>query len=574
MEYLSVGHSEAAISHSNSSKSHFESLFQPTSPLPAVKSYRVRLVARKRHPLASDLSSLYYRQRNYSLPKSNDIITVIGHTRFATSSINRVSELHPHEFVPFHSENIWLFNSISGKFQKASNTTVGIHITHNGDFDAMTGYSTTMVNRDIGLWLERILHTENNLAGDSPKIAGMMDLLRYFSFIFSCLSSSLLLLFGCFSFLFLRHLVSRCQGRWGCSARLAYVRCILSDPTEVCGGEQLSKSAMNTFPSEEIWNEWERWFDSYWILHLNNIIKVISPDKFDMTKKYHYSIDLDGERQFVKTLHEEVQKYNSQSGTLPPSSSSSSSVLSTSLLTDIKKWSSLQCYAFLHHSIRGFLRNDLYTSLSELLSRAEGSFGIQVHCSIEPGVVVIASKGQPMSISYDPSYPIALFASEAEALAVPIWKSGKWLSTRFDLDSKGEIIRIGERRSLIDGQFGGGLHKKKETRHSMSSSTPSSLHQHNRSKKYDSLIQEENEKQMKLPFLHLDCGIEIRSYSLITCQELSAEAIINRSFPITAAPIPYNPKVDLVANDLRVIPAVVAAIDMGKGCFRFAFNLL
>ena len=50
--------------------------------------------------------------------------------------------------------------------------------------------------------------------------------------------------------------------------------------------------------------------------------------------------------------------------------------------------------------------------MSEFLSRAEGSFGLQAHCSIEPGVVVIASKGQPMSLSYDPERPIVLFGSE------------------------------------------------------------------------------------------------------------------------------------------------------------------
>ena len=50
--------------------------------------------------------------------------------------------------------------------------------------------------------------------------------------------------------------------------------------------------------------------------------------------------------------------------------------------------------------------------MTEFLSRAEGSFGIQAHCTLEPGVVVIASKGQPMSLAYDPCRPIVLFGSE------------------------------------------------------------------------------------------------------------------------------------------------------------------
>lgn len=67
-----------------------------------------------------------------------------------------------------------------------------------------------------------------------------------------------------------------------------------------------------------------------------------------------------------------------------------------------------------------------------------------MHCSLEPGVVVIGSKGQPMSMSYDPNRPICLFASQAEACAVPIDNKGGHLTQRIDLDSRGEIIRIGK----------------------------------------------------------------------------------------------------------------------------------
>ena len=78
----------------------------------------------------------------------------IGHTRFATSSVNVVAELHPHEWVPFHDEVVWLFDTYSGDFVR-SKQKVGIHITHNGDFDAMEAYGGTMVVEDIGCWLER-----------------------------------------------------------------------------------------------------------------------------------------------------------------------------------------------------------------------------------------------------------------------------------------------------------------------------------------------------------------------------------------------------------------------------------
>ena len=133
---------------------------------------------------------------------------VIGHTRFATSSINKVSELHPHEWVPFHEENVWLFNAEKGKMEKTM-TTVGIHISHNGDFDAMEAYQQIMVVNEIGLWLERVLHCPNSTRGDSPKIAGCMDLMRV-------------------------------QGRWAAAARLAWIRVALNASNEVAGGDQPS----------------------------------------------------------------------------------------------------------------------------------------------------------------------------------------------------------------------------------------------------------------------------------------------------------------------------------------------
>ena len=76
-----------------------------TNPL----KIRVRCVARKRIALSKDLALLYQRSCSYSQYRLRQAkracnMSFIGHTRFATSSVNRVPELHPHEWVPFHSE--------------------------------------------------------------------------------------------------------------------------------------------------------------------------------------------------------------------------------------------------------------------------------------------------------------------------------------------------------------------------------------------------------------------------------------------------------------------------------------
>jgi hypothetical protein len=432
---------------------------------------------------------------------------VIGHTRFATSSINKVSELHPHEWVPFHEESVWIFNTSIGKMEKAF-MKVGLHITHNGDFDAMEAYSQTIVNSDIGLWLERVLHVANNTRGDSPKIAGSLDLLRV-------------------------------QGRWSAAIRLAWIRCVLSSITEVSGGDQLSKTAPNSFPDSSFFDLWAHLFEDKWKSHLNNVITIIEPNKYDdlAHQHYQYSINERGLKQFLKDLTSHI------------SSSLSSSSSSAASRYGMIGWSSSKLYGFVHHSVRGFLKGDLYTALSELLSRSEGSFGIQVHCTLEPGVVVIASKGQPMSIAYDPQKPLVLFASEAEALAIPVYQSGKWLPERIDLDSHGEIFRLGFPRPLVEGNFS----------HGMRETNKAIVIKGGKSRK-----EAEEKLKSKLPYLLLDCGVEIRCYSLVSHMETPMSLLLKRSVTIPHAAIPYDPSVDLVANDLRETPAVLTSIDQGE----------
>lgn len=527
---------------------------------------RVRMVANKRTPLADELASLFMEKQ--LLPNSsmfsngntadgcqeNSIaITALGHTRFATSSINVDSELHPHEWEQFHREFVWRFNPVAGRMEKV-NSLVGVHITHNGDFDELSAYSNKMVNEEVGWWLERVLHCGNDASGDSPKIAGFMDL-------------------------------SRVQGRWSAAARLAYVRCICKNNVDEVTGDSnipLSKSAPNVFPPIEYFEAWGHFFESVWIEHMNNIIKSVaasapmsptkqsapsvsaaaSVDDFNVdssASKGHaaslqYRVDRKNMKQFckvlVKALH--TMDYATWKANLNPTATSvhrssmhdyfgrnlfasiedgfdpdkimklsthgnsrhghkssmhgssrhgqssthgasrhghqvstdgasrndagSSTRADDSVPEEVDTakllyyldgthWTSTELKSFVYATVRGFLFADLYTALTEFLSRAQGSFGLQVHSTLEPGVIVVASKGQPMSLAFDPKYPIVLSGSEAEAVAVPVSKDGNhWCKYRLDLDAKGEIVRVGLPRALIEGSFSdidGGINKVK-----------------------------------------------------------------------------------------------------------------
>lgn len=223
------------------------------------------------------------------------------------------------------------------------------------------------------------------MLGDSPKVAGCMD-------------------------------VFRVQGRWGPSARLSWVRCVLKTSTDVCGGSQLSKSAVNTFPSSSYFEIWADVIDAQFKLHVNNIIKSRKVEVKDekgrkKTAKtsYQYRIDSQGERQLVKCLvillcsgPDRKKEFREANPSIKYSGSNALSDSTRGLLgagdnqnqfqnqnadalrgalrlkLGITDWSDAQLTSFLSCTVRGFLRSDLYTSMSEFLARAEGSFGLQV----------------------------------------------------------------------------------------------------------------------------------------------------------------------------------------------------
>ena len=137
---------------------------------------------------------------------------------------------------------------------------------------------------------------------------------------------------------------------------------------------------------------------------------------------------------------------------------------------------------------------------------------------------MIASKGQPMSIAFDSNTPIILFGSEATALTISVTKSGQWLKSRIDLDSQGEVMRLGRPRALLEGSF--------------------------------------NSSKEKTSNLLLPTGIEIRSYSLVRATE-SLDLL--RAIPIVSVPPAIAPGIDQVEADLLAIPTVISAIDSAWG---------
>jgi hypothetical protein len=137
-----------------------------------------------------------------------------------------------------------------------------------------------------------------------------------------------------------------------------------------------------------------------------------------------------------------------------------------------------------------------------------------------------------MSIGFDPQQPLCLFASEPDAVTVPIDTEGHWLPNRLDLEYSGEVVRVGTPRLLLEGSF-------------FQDPAPSVLW--------------ENENG-----LELQCGIEIKAYSLDGF-ERTEEDIKNRVKFTTHITSTYQGTLsDFVDMDIKETPTILSAIDRGK----------
>eukprot|EP00285_Hemiselmis_virescens_P005052 CAMPEP_0173390066 /NCGR_PEP_ID=MMETSP1356-20130122/14277_1 /TAXON_ID=77927 ORGANISM="Hemiselmis virescens, Strain PCC157" /NCGR_SAMPLE_ID=MMETSP1356 /ASSEMBLY_ACC=CAM_ASM_000847 /LENGTH=573 /DNA_ID=CAMNT_0014347385 /DNA_START=16 /DNA_END=1734 /DNA_ORIENTATION=- len=75
---------------------------------------------------------------------------------------------------------------------------------------------------------------------------------------------------------------------------------------------------------------------------------------------------------------------------------------------------------FVRSSVVNFVQNDLFSALSHFLSDAHGSFGISTCCTLDRDTVCIASRGQAMSVSFNPQAGTVLWGSESAAQNVEV----------------------------------------------------------------------------------------------------------------------------------------------------------
>ncbi|MCX5933159.1 MAG: hypothetical protein NTW83_15455 [Cyanobacteria bacterium] len=137
-----------------------------------------KLVNAKRGQLTAALETSFGRRRRAAAraghrPLSSGLLSAC-HYRFGTSGPPAVIETHWHGWCPAQRRHLW--SRHEGRWTRAWRT-VEHRITHNGDFERFQLAEAELEFADVGRWLERVLHQGHAAVGDSPKIAGLMDLL-------------------------------------------------------------------------------------------------------------------------------------------------------------------------------------------------------------------------------------------------------------------------------------------------------------------------------------------------------------------------------------------------------------
>jgi len=301
----------------------------------------------------------------------------VWHYRYGTSSSPSILETHWHEWIPARQATVWKIENSKWVRERKN---VNHRITHNGDFEAWMLFGKHIENAQLGLWLERVLHTPNSTTGDSPKIAGMMDLLIT-------------------------------QGMWYASVRLAYQLEVAESIEEAFGGQEPSKDAPNTAPSKLELGGWAELFERVFQKYADAMLLLNSSFTL-VTFKEHLSW-------FEKDVLRESSKNVS-----------------------ISRWTQKKRAAFVRMALHAFLHNDLYRATKIFMARARGSFGLVTVSTLEEERLVLSSQGQPISIGFNLPEAYMVYASESTAVNAIL--SGISNSYRLDLNQKtGEIALVG-----------------------------------------------------------------------------------------------------------------------------------
>lgn len=340
-----------------------------------------KVVNRKRRNLTQSLEAAFAPVRRKAAGAGakalSDAVVGVWHYRYATSSPPAFLETHWHEWMPARTADVWTVEQ--GQWQ-CDRLTVNHRITHNGDFDAWTLFGTAIENAHLGLWLERVLHTPNATLGDSPKIAGMMDLLIT-------------------------------QGIWDASLRLSYQLAVAGSIEEAFGGKSPSKTAPNTAPAPQEISEWAAIVEQVFLQHKDSLLMPYASSMLELSQKQL--------SQFEQAVLQALSSHPA-----------------------VRQWTPSKQSAFVKTAVHAFFHNNLYQATKLFMSRAKGSFGLVTMSTLSEATLVLSSWGQPIATGFNVQDNYMVYASEPAAVDAVLSHIPR--SYRLDLDQKaGEIAWVG-----------------------------------------------------------------------------------------------------------------------------------
>ena len=275
-----------------------------------------------------------------------------GHTRFATSSVADLSGTHPHSWTRARVQTYNVRLDDTGRWARCQ---VGVEnwITHNGDLDAFRINGVIHPTETIMQWLERATFTKRKTDVDSAAIAGLLDVLR-------------------------------CKGMWFQSIRYAW----LFGAASADGTKDLA--AMDV-PKKSTFEHLER-------------VAQAAFDEIDFDDGHSGPVISDED---VALLCERLARAFRSPDAAPS--------IEKELGIDPESGDGL--VAFVRETVRAFTTYDLFMAVRILMNGATGSFGLSATCSVDAHrQVVLASRGQTMSLAFYPTLGTVLWGSELAAL--------------------------------------------------------------------------------------------------------------------------------------------------------------
>ena len=302
-----------------------------------------------------------------------------GHTRFATSSIAALPGCHPHQWCKASTKTVWMY--INGEWEGVKRN-VESYITHNGDLDFLNLHGVVHPLEEVQTILCAALHTSLPAGVDSMCVAGLLDLLRT-------------------------------AGMWTASVRYGYIYGALAHAS----GNVATLAEKGALWDANTLARASEIFESTWTMLVEkNPSSRASVLRAEMRKALCHG----------GAMRTELARLPMSSSTFTIGTEDSSGV-------------DAALDALVQSSVNAFFDQGLLAAARQLLGSAMGSFGLVLSHSLDAtGELIVAARGQTMSVAFYPETGIVMFGSESAAT-----KAGMTLARDANKASTRRVVTVG-----------------------------------------------------------------------------------------------------------------------------------